>query len=371
MHLYIHIPFCHRICPYCAFFKHTPAATDLKVFVRALVVEARLRLPDGYAPRTIFMGGGTPSMLSPTRMRELVEGLTSPRSRGGAGLDLSRVQEWTLEANPATFNLAKARLWRELGVTRLSLGIQSFDAELLQLLGRTHSPEQARRSVAILREAGMPQVNIDLMFSLPRQGLSQWEESLRGALALAPEHISTYNLTYEQDTAFYQLYGADAGDEQTDVAMFELAHELLTAAGYRHYEVSNYAREGARSLHNLATWAGKDYYGLGPGAVGTIEGMRYENLGNTTQYNEFLMSEKLPPARVEQLSDQDRRTEIIGLKLRTDEGLELSLLRSEDATLLAALCEEGLARIDEQGQRLILTRQGRLLVDEIATQLLL
>ncbi len=369
MHLYIHIPFCHRICPYCAFYKHTPAATDIKAFVQALTIEARLRLPEGYAPRTIFMGGGTPSMLSPARMRALVEGLQAPRSLGGAGLDLSGVREWSLEANPATFNLAKAALWRSLGLTRISLGIQSFDAGMLQLLGRTHSPEQARESIDILRQAGFAQINVDLMFSLPTQTLELWEQSLAATLALGVEHISTYNLTYEEDTSFFEQYGAKAGDEETDVAMFELADDMLTARCYRHYEVSNYARESCRSLHNLANWEGRDYYGLGPGAVGTVERVRYENLWDTPLYTRALLDGQLPPATQERIDDEQRRTELLGLQLRTDEGLDRALLRDGDCAFVTTLEQERLAQLS--GDRLILTRAGRLLVDEIATQLLL
>ncbi len=344
----------------------------MKAFIQALIIEARLRLPDGYAPETIFMGGGTPSMLSPTLMTRLVEGLKAPRAEGGAGLLFDAVKEWTLEANPATFHLPKAVLWRELGLTRISLGIQSFDTDMLKLLGRTHSVQQAQDSVAILKQAGFAQINIDLMFSLPQQSLEQWETSLRAAIALETSHISTYNLTYEEDTSFFEMYGAKAGDEETDVAMFQLADRLLTDAGFRHYEVSNYAREGCRSLHNLANWAGKDYTGLGPGAVGTVDGVRYENDGDTAAYSASLLAGMLPPCHAELIDAEQRRTELIGLTLRTDEGLPLHLLGEDSGHdynyLLPALCEEGYAVMTEE--RLILTSRGKLLVDEIATQLI-
>ncbi len=336
--------------------------------MQALIIEARLRLPDTCAPKTVFMGGGTPSMLSPTLMRRLVEGLQAPRSQGGAGLCLDDVEEWTLEANPATFHLPKALLWRELGLTRISLGIQSFDSDMLRLLGRTHSVQQARDSVHILRQAGFTQVNIDLMFSLPQQSLLQWEGSLREAIALEPDHISTYNLTYEEDTSFFHQYGAKAGNEEMDVAMFHSADQMLSEAGYRHYEVSNYAREGCRSLHNLATWAGLDYIGIGPSAVGTVDGMRYANDDDTLAYTRALLAGELPRCEVEQIDAEQRRTELIGLMLRTDEGLDLSILAAGYEMMLSALCEEGYAVI--QDHSLILTSRGRLLVDEIATQLI-
>lgn len=363
MHLYIHIPFCHRICPYCAFFKHTPADTDMRGFVEAVVQEARLRLPQGYAPETIYFGGGTPSMLSPTHLERLVNGLRET-------VDFSRVQEWSFESNPATFTERKVEQWRELGITRVSLGVQSFEPDLLTLLGRTHTPEQVAADTALLRKVGMPQINFDLMFSLPGQTLTQWRHTLESALSLAPDHISTYNLSYEEDTDFFRRYGADAGDEETDVACFELADDLLTAAGFRHYEISNYAHgDHCRSLHNLACWRGEDYMALGPGAVGCTAGMRYRNAEHTGNYIAALKAGQLPPAATETITPETRRTELLGLLLRTDEGLPPALLRPQDADFTAMLTAEGLAEQAADG-RLFLTRQGRLVADEIAVGLM-
>ncbi len=364
MHLYIHVPFCHRICPYCAFFKHTPGRADLRGFVAAVVAEAQLRLPQGFAPETIYFGGGTPSMLSPTHLGALVEGLSRV-------VDFSRLREWSFEANPATFNAAKVEQWRQLGITRVSLGVQSMSARLLRLLGREHSPAQVAESVRLLREAGMPQVNIDLMFSLPTQTLSEWQETLDAALALQPDHVSTYNLTYEEDTAFFERYGADATDEETDVAMFSAAEDTLCAAGFRHYEISNYARgDACRSLHNLACWRGEDYYGLGPGACGTVAGRRYRNVEDTPTYTAALVQQgMLPPCHVEELTAEGRRTELLGLCLRTDEGLPPEFLRPQDAPFLALLQAEGLAELGPGGS-LFLTRAGRLVADEIAVGLM-
>lgn len=360
--LYVHIPFCHRICPYCAFFKHTPADTDMRGFVRAVVQEAHLRLPMGYAPETIYFGGGTPSMLSPTHLGSMIQGL---RER----VDFSQVKEWSFESNPATFTEAKVNQWRELGITRVSLGVQSFEPRLLQLLGRTHAPDDVEKDIRLLRSAGIPQINIDLMFSLPTQTLSEWEHTLRAALELAPDHISTYNLSYEEDTVFYRQFGSDAGDEETDIAMFEMADDMLTAAGYRHYEISNYARPGCRSLHNLACWHGEDYYALGPGAVGSVAGVRYQNNGDTAAYIRALNEGMLPPGTAETLRPETRRTELLGLMLRTDEGLPPHMLRPEDSAFVAMLQREKLAAISADG-RLLLTRSGRLVADEIAVGLL-
>ncbi len=364
VHLYVHIPFCHRICPYCAFFKHTPGRSDMRGFVAAVVAEARLRLPEGGAPETVYFGGGTPSMLSPTHLADLVGGLAEV-------VDFSQLREWSFEANPATFNAAKVEQWRQLGITRVSLGVQSLSPRLLRLLGREHSPEQVAESVRLLREAGMPQVNLDLMFSLPTQTLAEWQHTLEAALELQPEHISTYNLTYEEDTAFFEHYGADATNEETDVAMFGIAEDMLTAAGFRHYEISNYARgDFCRSLHNLACWHGEDYYGLGPGACGTVAGLRYRNVEDTAAYTEALVQKRvLPPCLEERLSAEDRRTELLGLRLRTDEGLPAEMLRPQDSGFVTMLQNEGLAELG-RGGCLRLTRAGRLVADEIAVGLM-
>jgi len=356
-HLYIHIPFCHRICPYCAFFKHTPSDTDLRGFVRAVAKEAELRLPAGFAPRTLYFGGGTPSMLSPTHLSTLVEGLRQVA-------DLSHLQEWSFEANPATFTHAKVEQWLQLGITRVSLGVQSMDAATLRMLGREHTPEQVAQSVQILRDVGIPQVNIDLMFSLPGQTPAHWQRTLEDVLALAPNHISTYNLTYEEGTPFYQQFGQQMVDEETDEAMFNLTDELLTAAGFRHYEVSNYALPGCLSLHNLACWQGEDYFGLGPGACATLGHTRYANAENTPAYIQALAAGMLPPHSTEYLSPADKHTERLGLWLRTDIPLPSSFLRPQDSAYIHDLCTEGLATYSP-ASGLLLTRRGRLLADEI------
>ena len=362
MHLYVHIPFCLRICPYCAFYKHMLGRTDLEGFVKAVAEEARLRLPQGYAPETIYFGGGTPSLLSPKHLDILVSGLKKT-------VDFSRVKEWSFESNPATFTTAKAEQWAALGITRVSLGAQSFEPELLKLLGRTHTPQQIEQSVAMLRTAGIPQVNIDLMFSLPGQTLKQWQHTLDCAIAQSPDHISTYNITYEEDTAFFDAFGAEGNDEESDVAMFTMADTMLTKAGYRHYEISNFARNDHISHHNLACWRGEDYYGLGPGAYGTINGTRYRNTEDTTAYTAALKNGKLPDFSQEIISPEDRRTELLGLRLRTDEGLPAALIRPENANFIDMLQCEELATLSPEGN-LHLTLKGRLLADEIAVGLL-
>jgi oxygen-independent coproporphyrinogen-3 oxidase len=358
--LYLHIPFCHRVCPYCSFYKHTPGDTPVGAFIDALLDEARGRIaPLEEKPRTLYLGGGTPSMLSPTHLRKLFGGL-------GEALDLASLDEVTLEANPATFDVAKARLFRELGVTRVSLGIQSFAPHVLQTLGREHDPAQAADAVRILREAGMPAVNIDLMFSIPGLSHDDWRATLETAIALQPDHVSAYNLTYEEDTAFFDglKRGELDADEDRDATQFFLGHDLLTAAGYEHYETSNYAKPGCRSSHNRGYWRGEDYLGLGPSAVSTLGGTRTRNLADTAGYVRMIGSLGHATADSESLDDAQRRLERLALMLRTDEGVPLSLV---GGAAVARLLEHGLAEV--RGEALVLTREGSPLVDPIAAEL--
>lgn len=375
MLLYLHIPFCHRICPYCSFYKHTPGGTPIGEFVDALGAEAIGRrglqpLGTGLAsakgvanPFSIYIGGGTPSMLSPKHLTAL---FTSIRNT----FDLSETSEITLEANPATFDLAKAELFRSLGVTRVSLGIQSFSPHVLKTLGREHSPEEASESVAILRAAGIPSVNIDLMFSIPGQSLADWESTLRHAVSLKPDHISAYNLTYEEDTAFFESLknGSYAENEDKDADHYHLAEEILTAAGFDHYETSNYAQPGHHSQHNQGYWEGADYLGLGPSAVSTIGGVREKNIPDTAAYIRQVRSIGNAIHETEALTPAQRRIELIALGLRTTRGIPLELLDAASLEKAKALAAESLLNIGET--RIHLTQLGRPLVDPIAAELI-
>ena len=364
MLLYLHIPFCHRVCPYCSFYKHTPGASSIGGFIDALAVEARQRLATiATQPRTLYLGGGTPSMLSPGHLTRLFAALQ-------ATLDFSQLVEITLEANPATFDLAKARLLRELGVTRVSLGIQAFLPQMLATLGREHTAAQAIAAIALLREANIAQVNIDLMFSIPGQSAADWEATLRQAVALQPDHISAYNLTYEEDTAFFESLrrGDVSRSEDVDARFFELAADILTDAGFDHYETSNYARPGCQSTHNQGYWQGEDYLGLGPSAVSTLGAVRSKNVADTTQYIARIKALGHALEESETLSPAARRLERIALGLRTSAGIPLALLDSAGLARAEILAGEGLARIDNE--RLFIIRHGRALVDAIAAELI-
>lgn len=359
--LYLHIPFCHRVCPYCSFYKHTPGNTPIGRFIDALAAEARGRIHT--TPRTIYFGGGTPSMLSPAHLERLFGTLHRL-------IDFSTLEEVTFEANPATFDAAKAALFHKLGITRVSLGIQSFSPHVLQTLGREHSPQQAAESVMLLRDAGIPEINIDLMFSIPGQTEADWRDTLQQAIALKPDHISAYNLTYEEDTAFFESLkkGDFSASEDVDASFFEIGRELLCAAGFDHYETSNYAQPGRHSTHNRGYWHGEDYLGLGPSAVSTLGCTRSRNTADTAGYVQQVETLGHALAESETLDSEARRVERIALGLRTSEGITLDLLDTEACERARVLCDEGLARIDHG--RLILIRNGRALVDPIAAELL-
>jgi len=366
-HIYVHIPFCHQICPYCSFYKHQPGSLANRAFVSALLAELDQRLTAGInvSPETIYFGGGTPTLLATGLLNRLLEGFAER-------LDLSGVREWTVEANPATFDLTKIQMLKAGGVTRISLGVQSWVPKTLALLGRDHSPAEAEAAFHILREAQMPSVNVDLMFSNPGEPIEAWLHTLQKTVALAPDHISAYNLNYEEDTPFFERLnsGEFSVDSDNDADFFHQAIERLEAAGFRHYEISNYARPGFESVHNRAYWNGADYLGLGPSAVSTINDRRWTNLADTAGYVASVESGAAFDTDIELLSRDQRRTEAIALQLRTNDGLEKKWLGDESTALdaVANLLDEGLVRW--QNNRLVLTERGRPMVDSIATYLL-
>ncbi len=316
---------------------------------------------DGISPAsTLYLGGGTPSMLSPKHLDYLLSGLRRIQY-------LTDTSDICMEANPATFTLKKAQLFRELGVTRVSLGIQSFTASTLKTLGREHSPEQAAEAVHLLREAGIPEISIDLMFSIPGQSRADWQHDLDTAVSLQPEHISAYNLTYEEDTAYFDKLtaGEYADDPDLNADLFHAAHETLTRAGFHHYETSNYARKGHESTHNKGYWQGHDYLGLGPSAVSTINARRWKNIPDTARYISQIQAVGHAMSEIEELSEEDLRIERIAMSLRTARGLPLALVKGAD---IDAILDAGYATL--QGDSLVLTESGQPLVDEIAGHLL-
>ena len=300
-------------------------------------------------------------MLSPGHLTELFEGLHQI-------LPLKNTHI-TLEANPATFGDAKAALFKSLGVNRVSLGIQSFSPHVLKTLGREHDPAQAAEAVRILKKAELDEVNIDLMFSIPGQSLTDWQATLETAIELKPDHISAYNLTYEEDTDFIErlTQGQYSESEDTNADMFTMGHDLLTKAGFLHYETSNYAQTGKESKHNRGYWKGSDYLGLGPSAVSTIRGSRWRNFPDTVGYIHAIDTVQHAKREEEIIDKEAFRIERIALLLRTQEGLPTQYLEASPDGAVDEIIDNHLAEI--QDDRLRLMNDGIMLVDSLAEKL--
>jgi oxygen-independent coproporphyrinogen-3 oxidase len=353
-HLYVHVPFCARVCPYCAFHVHRGGAEEQRAFVAALRREwraAREEFPP--ALETIYFGGGTPSLLAAELFSELADEL--PRERSFA--------EFTLEVNPATVTEAKARAWRDAGVNRISLGAQSFDAAMLELLGRQHGPRDVAETCELLRAHGFDNINIDLMFALPGQDLAGWDATLAAALACRPEHVSAYALTYEEDTPFFEKRGLWRLEEELEIAMFERTRTALAAAGIFAYEISNFARAGRESRHNVAYWRGADYLGLGPSACSTIGSARWRNVPNTPLYIERVNRGEPVREERETLDAATRAKERIMFGLRMREGVERGEFSGADDEFVR-LARNGLT--EEKAGRVYLTPRGQLVADSVA-----
>jgi oxygen-independent coproporphyrinogen-3 oxidase len=320
--LYVHVPFCFHKCHYCDFYSITRQSEDrMERFVELLLAEAdfwvNARSEAGVRPRTVFFGGGTPTLLPENLMRRLVGGL-------GERFDLADVEEWTVEANPATVRDVYCAMLRAGGVDRLSFGAQSFDRRELATLERHHEPDDVARSVDIARSAGFARLNADLIYAIPGQDLASWARSLSAAAALKTPHVSCYNLTYEPNTpmAVRKRLG-DFAPVAEDVELSMLGHtrRMLAAAGYRAYEVSNYALAGEECRHNLVYWTGGNYLGLGPSAASHVAGWRWKNRPHLGEWERAVASGELPASDVEQLSPTQRGGELAMLMLRLDEGI--------------------------------------------------
>ena len=358
-HLYVHIPFCARICPYCAFYKDLLDRSQTWRFCEAILRDLDQQCASfALTPETIYFGGGTPTALTTSQLEFLLGGFHGR-------LNLSSLAEWTIEANPGSVSARKAALLRKLGVTRVSLGIQSWDNELLKVLGREHNSQQAEQSFHILRAAGFSNINVDLMFGLPGQTVEQWKFTLEKTIALRPDHVSAYCLTYEEDTEFFLRHarGELLQDADTDAAFFEMTMSILKNAGYEQYEISNYAPPGFSSVHNRAYWMGKDYLGIGPSAFSTVGMQRWQNICDYRGYTDRVFSGQSPRGISENLTKEMKRTERVALSLRTSDGVSASDLNgfAQERNEFIAL---GLLR--KSKGNFVLTRKGKELADSVA-----
>jgi oxygen-independent coproporphyrinogen-3 oxidase len=373
--LYLHIPFCSAICPYCDFAVLTGGPERRARFVDHLIAEMGLWAadPDGLRPfqgiDTVYFGGGTPSALTPEQLGLI---LGSARSLLPVEADA-----WIfLEANPEDVTPESLRAWREIGVRTLSLGIQSFEENALSFLGRRHSPEQARGSVELARAAGFDTVSIDLIYGIQGQTLADWRRTLEEAIALNPDHLSCYQLTIHQGTPFgFRLEQGKLTElpEESQAELFLFTHEFLRDAGWTGYEVSNFARSPEhQSRHNRKYWDHTPYLGIGPSAHSFAEGRRWWNERKTKNYETRIEALDRPLAGSEELSAHDLALEALMLGLRTAEGIDLHEFRERYGVDLEQDNSQRLARLQgrsllhSEGGRLVPTLQGLAIADSLA-----
>lgn len=366
---YLHVPFCAVRCGYCDF--NTYTATELgggasqASYAATAIREVDLLagvLPGAPAVETVFFGGGTPTLLPSA---DLVALLGAVRDR----FELTPDAEVTTEANPDSVTPESLAELRAGGFTRVSFGMQSAVPSVLAVLDRTHDPERVPQAVAWAREAGFEQVSLDLIYGTPGESVADWETSVRAALACKPDHVSAYSLIVEDGTAFARKVrtGVVALPEEDDLAdKYEVVDDLLTAAGLDWYEVSNWSRgEAARCRHNELYWTSQNWLGVGPGAHAHVGGVRWWNVKHPSAYAACLDAGESPALAREVLDAETRRMERVLLEVRLRDGLPLSLVKAERVDAVVA---DGLA--DRVGDRLVLTRRGRLLADAVVRDLL-
>lgn len=366
--VYVHAPFCARRCFYCDFAVHVRRSGDLEGWVEALQGEVEalereglVRLSDPL--ETLYVGGGTPSLLGSGAMGALAAVLGPGRVRN-EGI------EWTAEANPESFTTELARAWRGAGANRVSLGIQSFQEGALRWMGRLHGAEGAAAAVEVAREAGFEEISVDLMFGLPDHLERSWREDLERVLYLGPTHVSLYGLTVESGTPLGRAVteGRETvADESRYREEYLEAAERLVGGGYEHYEVSNFARPGSVSRHNMAYWDGTSYLGLGNSAHSYLHPMRRWNLRDWNAYREVASRARLPVADREILDPVAHRLERIWLALRTRHGVDVHDLPRKAAERTARWVRSGLAEGKEGWIRL--TTEGWLVMDRLAVEL--
>ena len=369
--LYVHVPFCFHKCHYCDFYSITHQSPErMNHFVALLLREAEIwtRGPVTLRPRTIFFGGGTPTLLPIDAMSRLLAGL---RER----FDFSDVAEWTIEANPATVTLEYCRMLRSAGVDRLSFGAQSFDPRELKTLERHHDPDDVPRSIAIAREAGFTRLNLDLIFAIPGQDLASWSDSLERAVALNTPHISAYGLTFEPNTPIAvkkRLGIMRQAEESLELEMLRHTRARLTELGRPPYEVSNFAAPGEECQHNLVYWTGGNYIGLGPSAASHVQGWRWRNRPHLGEWERAVESSQLPAIDVETLSPRRRAGELAMLLLRLTRGLNFADFvartgfdaRAAWSDQIDRFSKTGLLVCDDHGVRL--SERGLAVADALA-----
>lgn len=370
--IYIHIPFCQKKCIYCNF-RSTIDTSLVKDYMKELIKEIVLykEVLKTSILETIYIGGGTPSFISEKYIVEIIE--TIKRYN-----DLSQIEEFTIEVNPGTVTKEKLNTYKELGINRLSMGLQSSNNQMLKTIGRIHTFEEAKSAYHLAREVGFENISLDLIFGLPGQSLNDFEGSINEVIRLNPEHISTYSLKVEEETPLYKLVKEKTltlPEEETDREMYELLINLLEKNHYQLYEISNFSKKGYESKHNMAYWKRQEYFGFGLAAHGYLKNKRYGNTENFNDYFQMLSKNSRPIISEESLNKEDALFEEIMLGLRLKKGINVKKLnKNYDIDFLKNkkeridfLLEEDLIRIREG--YLSLTIKGMDLSNQVIAQL--
>ena len=368
LELYIHIPFCVRKCVYCDFISGPQDEETIEKYVSSLLDEIRAhtlnkKLASEYNVATVFLGGGTPSILNISQIKRIFEVIKNTFA-------VIEDAEITIEANPGTVTREKLETYRACGINRISFGLQSTNNEELKLLGRIHTYEEFLESFSLARECGFDNINVDLISAIPKQTLASWEETLQNVIKLNPEHISAYSLIVEDGTPFAKVYGEgcpgekDLPDEEEERKIYYRTEELLKEADYHRYEISNYAKEGKECKHNLGYWERKEYLGIGIGAASLIDNTRYSNTPDLAKYIRDAKQLNKIQLDFQELSTKEQMEEFVFLGLRKMEGIsEREFTENFSMNIeecyghqIEKLLKEGL--LQKRDGRIMLTRRG-------------
>lgn len=372
--LYVHIPFCIKKCNYCDFNSVRISKEEKESFIESLIREFELYSEElrGVTFDTLFIGGGTPTILEGQEIRLIMEKIRE-------NFDISKGAEITIESNPKTIDEKKAIILKEIGINRISMGIQAVQQKHLDFLGRVHSFEEAKKNVLMLQDIGFENINVDLMFAFPGQTMEDWKESIGEILKLNLSHISGYSLIIEDGTAIGRLYDegkVDEFDEELDRKMYYYMRDELEKKGYHQYEISNFAKDGRESKHNTIYWKCFEYAGFGPGSHSFLKGVRYSNVEDLNDYKEMTSSGQKPVEDSNQLSKEDMMEERIFMGLRMNEGISISKFNQDfgvDFKVLygdeiEGLVSDGLLEI--AGDRVKLTEKGIDISNSVFTEFL-
>ena len=368
--LYIHIPYCIHKCGYCDFNSHPIKHDEMDKYVDALMAEmnhyAKIYSSNKII-RTIFLGGGTPTTLAAYQLERILKECHKK-------FKIESSAEITIEANPATIDIEQLKSIRQAGYNRISIGVQSFDKKELKLLDRAHGPAEIHSTIDRAREAGFDNLSLDLMFAVPNQSLSNWENNLRQALDKNPEHLSTYNLTIEQGTAFAKLQAngkLTMPDDEHQLELYKRTIELLTNKGFHHYEISNFARPEKQSKHNITYWKNTDTLGLGAGASSYMNGTRFKNVNLPANYIRHIIDKQTAVEHSETLEPRQAMGETIMLGLRLLKGINIDgfekrfhvSFKNIFGNIISVLKEQELVTVE--GDYLRLSKKGLFLADSV------